>query len=104
MPAPQSAGERELAELIVSALNLEERCAGDIDPEAPLFKTGLGLDSIDALELALEISKRYGFQLRSDDENNVRIFSSLRSLASHIAQNRVKGVLCMDVQDVVAAS
>jgi acyl carrier protein len=89
MPAPQSADERELAELIVSALNLEEVAPVDIDPEAPLFKTGLGLDSIDALELALEISKRYGFQLRSDDENNVRIFSSLRSLASHIAQNRV---------------
>jgi acyl carrier protein len=84
-----SAGERELAELIVTALNLEDVTPGDIDPEAPLFKTGLGLDSIDALELALEISRRYGFQLRSDDENNVRIFSSLRSLAQHVAQNRV---------------
>jgi acyl carrier protein len=84
-----SAGERELAELVVTALNLEDVVPEDIDPEAPLFKTGLGLDSIDALELALEISRRYGFQLRSDDENNVRIFSSLRSLAQHIAQNRV---------------
>jgi acyl carrier protein len=89
MSAPQSAGERELAELIVTALNLEGVAPGDIDPEAPLFKTGLALDSIDALELALEISKRYGFQLRSDDENNVRIFSSLRSLAAHIETNRV---------------
>lgn len=89
MAATQSAGERELAELIIAALNLEGVSAGDIDPEAPLFKTGLGLDSIDALELALEISKRYGFQLRSDDENNVRIFSSLRSLAAHVEQNRV---------------
>jgi acyl carrier protein len=88
MSAAQSAGERELAELIVSALNLEGVSPGDIDPEAPLFKTGLALDSIDALELALEISKRYGFQLRSDDENNVRIFSSLRSLAAHIDANR----------------
>ena len=85
----QSPGERELAELIVAALNLEGIEPGGIDPEAPLFKTGLGLDSIDALELALEISKRYGFQLRSDDENNIRIFSSLRSLAGHIAANRV---------------
>jgi acyl carrier protein len=85
----QSQGEHELAQLIVTALNLEGVGPGDIDPEAPLFKTGLGLDSIDALELALEISKRYGFQLRSDDENNVRIFSSLRSLAAHIAANRV---------------
>lgn len=89
MSASQSAGERELAELIVTALNLEGVAPTDIDPEAPLFKAGLGLDSIDALELALEISKRYGFQLRSDDENNVRIFSSLRSLAAHIETNRV---------------
>ncbi len=87
----QSAGELELAELIVTALNLEGVVAADIDPEAPLFKTGLALDSIDALELALEISRRYGFQLRSDDENNVRIFSSLRSLAAHIDMNRTKG-------------
>jgi acyl carrier protein len=90
MPAAQSVRERELAELIVSALNLESVSAGEIDPEAPLFKTGLGLDSIDALELALEISKRYGFQLRSDDENNVRIFSSLRSLAEHIEANKTQ--------------
>jgi acyl carrier protein len=89
MSAVQSPGERELAELIVGALNLEGVEPSAIDPEAPLFKTGLGLDSIDALELALEISKRYGFQLRSDDENNIRIFSSLRSLAAHIEQNRV---------------
>ena len=89
MSASQSPAERELAELIVSALNLEGVAPAEIDPQAPLFKTGLGLDSIDALELALEISKRYGFQLRSDDENNVRIFSSLRALAEHIAQHRV---------------
>jgi acyl carrier protein len=89
MSATQSPAEHELAEIIVSALNLEGVAPAQIDPEAPLFKTGLGLDSIDALELALEISKRYGFQLRSDDENNIRIFSSLRSLAGHIAQHRV---------------
>jgi acyl carrier protein len=89
MADTQSAGERELAALIVTALNLEGVAPHEIDPQAPLFKTGLGLDSIDALELALEISKRYGFQLRSDDENNVRIFSSLRSLANHIEANRV---------------
>ena len=89
MSATQSPAEHELAELIVAALNLEGVAPAQIDPEAPLFKTGLGLDSIDALELALEISKRYGFQLRSDDENNIRIFSSLRSLAGHIAQHRV---------------
>ncbi|HKE93838.1 MAG TPA: phosphopantetheine-binding protein [Povalibacter sp.] len=91
MPEVQSERERELAELVVTALNLEGVAPGDIDPEAPLFRTGLGLDSIDALELALEISKRYGFHLRSDDENNVRIFSSLRSLAAHIEASRTKG-------------
>ena len=88
MPSTQSAAEAELAELIISAVNLEGVAPADVDPEAPLFGAGLGLDSIDALELALEISKRYGFQLRSDDENNVRIFSSLRSLAEHIATNK----------------
>ena len=89
MSTTQSPAERELAELIVSALNLEGVAPADIDPQAPLFKTGLARDSIDALELALEISKRSGFQLRSDDENNMRIFSSLRSLAGHIEQHRV---------------
>jgi acyl carrier protein len=77
--------------LIVSAVNLEGVAAQDIDPEAPLFGAGLGLDSIDALELALEISKRYGLQLRSDDEENRRIFASLRSLAQHIQQHRAQG-------------
>ena len=90
MIEPQSSAENELAVLIVDALNLEGIKPADIDPEAPLFKTGLALDSIDALEIALEVSKRYGFQLRSDDENNVRIFGSLRSLAQHIAEHRTR--------------
>jgi acyl carrier protein len=88
MPATQSPAEAELAELIISAVNLEGVTAADVDPEAPLFGAGLGLDSIDALELALEISKRYGFQLRSDDEENRRIFASLRSLSDYIQKNR----------------
>ena len=75
MSALQSAGELELAELIVAAVNLEGVAPADIDPEAPLFGDGLGLDSIDALEIALEISKRYGVQLRADDEENRRIFA-----------------------------
>ncbi len=79
----------EIAELIVSALNLE-MTPEQIEPDAPLFGAGLGLDSIDILEIALVISKRYGFQLRSDDENNVRIFSSLRGLAAHVAANRTR--------------
>lgn len=79
----------EIAELIVEALNLEV-APGEIEPDAPLFGEGLGLDSIDVLEIALVISKRYGFQLRSDSEDNVRIFSSLRTLAAHIAAQRSK--------------
>ena len=59
-----------------------------IDPEAPLYGEGLGLDSIDILEVALVVSQRYGFQLRSDDDENVRIFKSLASLSEHIAANR----------------
>lgn len=79
--------ERELAELIVSALNLESP-AGEIDPDAPLYGEGLGLDSIDILEIALAVSKHYGVQIRSDDNDNVRIFSSLRSLNEHVQQQR----------------
>lgn len=84
----QSPAESELAELLVESLNLEEVRPGEIDPEAALFNTGLGLDSIDALELALAISKRYGFQLRSDNEENLRIFASLRALSAHVEQHR----------------
>ena len=81
--------ERQVAHLIVEALNLE-LTPDEIDPTAPLFGDGLGLDSIDILEVALVVSKKYGFQLRSDDDDNVRIFQSLRSLSQHIAQHRVK--------------
>lgn len=84
-----TAQERELAELIVEALNLDI-LAEEIDPTAPLYREGLGLDSIDILEIALTISKRYGLQLRSDDEDNARIFSSLRSLNGHVQQLRTK--------------
>ena len=78
---------REVAGLLVEALNLDTAPEA-IDPQAPLYGDGLGLDSIDILEVALVVSKRYGFQLRSDDENNVRIFASLASLADHIAAHR----------------
>ncbi len=87
--AEVSVMEQELARLIVEALNLEDIKPEDIDPEAPLFREGLGLDSIDALELALAISKQYGYKLQSDDKQNSEIFSSLRVLARHIEQNRV---------------
>ena len=89
IPSDLPALERELATLLVESLNLEV-AAADIDPTASLFGDGLGLDSIDILEVALEISQRYGFQLRSDDENNQKIFQNLRSLAAHVAQHRSK--------------
>ena len=82
-----SAQEKELAQLIVTSLNLEV-AADKIDPDAPLYGEGLGLDSIDILELSLAISKTYGVQLKSDDADNNRIFSSLRSLNEHIQQHR----------------
>jgi acyl carrier protein len=81
-----SAQELELAQLIVTSLNLEVS-AGEIDPEAPLYGDGLGLDSIDILELSLAISKTYGVQLKSDDADNSKIFSSLRNLNQHIQQH-----------------
>ena len=81
--------EAELASLLVTALNLEI-APTEIDPSAPLYGEGLGLDSIDILELALEVSRRYGFELRSDDANNELIFQSLRSLSAHVAQHRVR--------------
>jgi acyl carrier protein len=84
-----NAQERDLAALIVSSLNLEMDAA-EIEPEAPLYKDGLGLDSIDILEIALAISKTYGFQMRSDDSDNIKIFSSLRNLSQHIQTNRTK--------------
>lgn len=87
--SPISNLESEVANLIVSTLNLEVT-ADDIDPDSSLYGNGLGLDSIDVLELALAISKQYGFQMKSDDPENKTIFSSLRHLASHIAANRTK--------------
>ncbi len=79
--------QREVAALLVEALNLDIAPA-TIDPQAPLYGDGLGLDSIDILEVALVVSQRYGFQLKSDDEDNVRIFKSLASLAEHIGAHR----------------
>lgn len=79
----------EVAELMVQALNLDTTAA-EIDPDAPLYGDGLGLDSIDILEVALVISKRYGLQLKADSEDNHRIFSSLRHLAGYVAINKTK--------------
>ena len=82
--------ELEVAHVIVDALNLEDVRAEDIDPDEPLFRDGLGLDSIDALEIALAVSVKFGFQIRSDDGENERIFASLRALSRHIEANRTK--------------
>lgn len=81
--------KNEVAGLIVSALNLDIG-PEEIEPDAPLYGEGLGLDSIDILEVALVVSKHYGFQLRADNADNVSIFSSLSSLTRHIAANRTK--------------
>ena len=86
---PDTALEAEVAELIVSALNLDV-AASDIGPNDPLFGDGLGLDSIDILEIALVISKQYGLQIKADSKDNVRIFASLRNLAAHVAEHRTK--------------
>ncbi|HEY1503263.1 MAG TPA: phosphopantetheine-binding protein [Stellaceae bacterium] len=83
----QSSQEAELARLIVATLNLE-MSPTEIDPEAPLYGEGLGLDSIDMLEIALVVSQEFGVKLRADDKNNLQIFSSLRSLTAYVQQNR----------------
>jgi acyl carrier protein len=80
----------EVAEMIIETLVLEDIAVGDIDPQAPLFGDGLGLDSIDALELSFAIAQRYGVKLRSDDERNQDIFASLDALSRHISENRTK--------------
>jgi acyl carrier protein len=81
--------ESEIAQLIVKGLNLPVQ-PDEIDPEAPLYGEGLGLDSIDILEIALIVSKQYGVQLRADHQENARIFRSLRHFAQYVAEQRVK--------------
>ncbi len=84
---PQSSAEAELAGLIISTLNLDT--TADIDPDASLHGEGLGLDSIDMLEISLVVAQRYGVKLRADDENNQSIFKSLRTLSAYIEAHRV---------------
>ena len=81
--------QSEIAELMIESLNLDVT-ADKITADAPLYGDGLGLDSIDVLEIALVVSKRYGVTLRADSADNQRIFSSLRSLADYIAVNRTR--------------
>ena len=82
--------EDELKTLIVQTLMLKDVQPQEIDVDAPLFATGLGLDSIDALELAVEIGRRYKVQIKADDERNREIFRSVRSLAAFIAEERAR--------------
>jgi len=88
-PATESDLTGEVAGLIVAALNLDV-AASEIDADAPLYGEGLGLDSIDILEIALVVSKRYGVQLRADSQENQSIFASLRHLCGYIAAHRTK--------------
>jgi acyl carrier protein len=81
--------EREIAGLITEALNLEVTAA-EIDPVAPLYGDGLGLDSIDILEIALVVSKRYGIEIKAESEENHQIFRSLRRLAEFVAAQRTR--------------
>ena len=80
--------EQELAQLIVESLNLEGVSPDEIEPEARLFGEGLGLDSLDMLELSMAVEQKYGVKLRSDDPDNAKIFASLRSLSQHIQSHR----------------
>lgn len=85
----QSENENALAILLVETLNLENVAAGEIEPEEPLFNDGLGLDSIDALELALAITQKYSIQLKADDENMQHAFGTLRALNAYIEEHSV---------------
>lgn len=87
--SPDVALERDIAAEIIAALNLEI-APEEIDPQAPLYGDQLGIDSIDILEIALVMSKRYGVQMKADSEDNGRIFASLRALAAYIAEHRTK--------------
>lgn len=82
--------EEEVKQLIIDALQLEDIRPEDIDAEAPLFVDGLGLDSIDALELGVALQKRYGISLTADSEETRRHFGSVRLLAAMVASTRKK--------------
>jgi acyl carrier protein len=80
--------EREIKELIVEALMLDDLTPEEIDSEEPLFVEGLGLDSIDALELAIAIEKRFGIAIKASDEEKRKIFRNVRELAVYVAAQR----------------
>jgi acyl carrier protein len=82
--------EQEVKEMIIDVLQLEDISAADIDADAPLFVEGLGLDSIDALELGVALQKRYGISLSAESEDTRRHFASVRALTTLIENNRKK--------------
>lgn len=86
--ATQTAEELKMAELLVEALNLEDIEANEIDPDELLFGDGLGLDSIDALEISLAISQEYGVQMKSEEESTREAFATLKSLTSFVQTNQ----------------
>jgi acyl carrier protein len=89
-PRMMNALEQELATQIVKELNLEDVSLDEVSADTPLYGEGFGLDSIDILEIALLISKKYGFELRSDNPENEKIFATLGSLAAYVAAHRVR--------------
>lgn len=86
----QEALEAEIKALIIDALALEDLAPSDIDSQAPLFIEGLGLDSIDALELAMALEERFGVTVEDDPERNQKIFASVRSLAEFVTESRAR--------------
>lgn len=84
----QSASEAALAVLLVEVLNLEDVTPQELDPEEPLFGDGLGLDSIDALEIALAVAEEHGIEMKAEDESTRQAFATLRSLNEFIEQNK----------------
>jgi acyl carrier protein len=87
----KSPEEQKLAELIVEVLNLEDVTPDDIEPEDNLFDDGLGLDSIDALEIAVAVSQNYGVHIKAEDEETKEVFRTLRTLSAFIGQQAVAG-------------
>jgi acyl carrier protein len=80
--------EQEIKHLIIEALMLEDTRVEDIETDAALFDTGLGLDSIDALEIAIALENSYGVTVDDDPEKNQEIFASVASLARFVSENR----------------
>jgi acyl carrier protein len=89
MPSPSDL-ELELTRLIIDVLMLEDVVPDEIDPEAPLFNEGLGLDSIDSLDLGMALEERYGIKPSEDGDENASRFGSVRSLARFIVERRTK--------------